>query len=585
MFRAKLLAILLLTFLGLIALRLFYWQVIEGTNLARAAAEQRSLVRQIPAQRGDILARDGKILAGSEAGYLLFASTVDLKDSPTSVAKKLAKILASAQTEDQVELDLPKGVEIPKVDAVQMERALVSKLATAGSYYVPLAHKLKQKYAEEIVALKIDGLGFDPEPRRLYPEGSLAATTLGFVGSSDSGEPAGYFGLEGFYNGELAGRSGVEKLERDPAGRPILIGTFDILPPQDGRTLTTTIDRYVQLVTERKLREGVEKYGAKKGSAMVMDPKTGDILASVTWPAFDPRRHTLSGEGDYKDGIISDTYEPGSTFKTVTMAAGLDTGVVKPETVCDACGGPFLVQGQSIHTWNNKYFPTGETMIKVLEHSNNVGTAWLATKLGKDKMYQYTKAFGVGEKTGVDLQGEESGVFYNLSSIAPIDLATMGFGQGFSTTALKMLQIMGTVANGGEMMKPRLVSKITEVGKEINIPTESVRQVIKKETAFTLTQMLQSAVENGEARRLIPQGYRVAGKTGTAQVAIAGHYDPTKTVASFVGFAPVEDPKFVMIVKYTEPTTTPFGATTAVPTFMDITKELFGYYGIAPSNP
>lgn len=585
MFRTKLLSFIFLGFLGLVCARLFYWQIIQGPDLARAAAEQRSLVRQIPAERGNILARDGKILAGSEAGYLLFASTVDLKAQSSEVARKLAPILAAAQNDDQATLDLPAGEAAPVVDGAQIERTLAAKLSQAGSYYIPLAHKLKQRYAEQIAALKLFGLGFDPEPRRLYPEGNLAATTLGFVGSNDQGDPAGYFGLEGFYNGELAGRGGVERLERDPAGRPIPIGTFDIMPPQDGRTLTTTIDRYVQLVVEKKLREGVEKYGAKKGAAMVIDPKTGDILASVTWPAFDPRDYQLSPSDNYKDGVIADTYEPGSTFKTVTMAAGLDTGTVKPDTLCEACGAPFQIQSQSIHTWNNKYFPTGETMTKVLEHSDNVGAAWLATKLGRDKMYQYAKAFGVGEKTGIDLQGEESGVFYNLQDLAPIDLATMGFGQGFSTTALKMLQIMGTVANGGVTMKPRLVSKITEGGREIDLPTQPLRQVIKRGTALILTQMLQSAVENGEARRLIPQGYRVAGKTGTAQVVIAGHYDPNKTVASFVGFAPVEDPKFVMIVKYTEPTSTPFGATTAVPTFMEITKELFGYYGVAPSTP
>jgi len=583
--RVKFLAGVFLFSIVVIAARLFYWQVMDGDNLARAAASQRSLTRQIPAERGKILASDGKILVGNESGYLLFASTVDLKDSPGSVAKLLAPIILASQTEDQTGLDLPKDVEVPKLELKDLEKSLANKLATPDNYYIPLAHRLKQKYADQIDALKIFGLGLDPEPRRIYPEGSLLATTLGFVGAASSGEPQGYFGLEGFYNNELAGRSGVERLERDAAGNPILIGQIDTLPPQDGRTVTTSIDRYVQLVVEKHLREGVAKYGAKKGTAVVLDPKTGAVLASVTWPSFDPRGWQYFTKDFYKDGAVSETYEPGSTFKVLGMAAGLDLGMVNPETVCTECGGPFKVQGQEIHTWNNQYYPTGETMTKVLEHSNNVGMAWLATKIGKDKFYSYAKAFGVGEPTGVDIQGEEAGVFYQLKDIAPIDLATMAFGQGFTTTALKILQIMSAVANGGVLTEPHVVTKLTDAGRDIPVQLAAPKQVIKPETARVLTQMLASAVEHGEARRLVPAGYRVAGKTGTAQVPVAGHYDPNKTVASFVGFAPAEDPKFAMIVKYDQPTTTPFGATTAVPTFMDITKELFGYFGVAPSTP
>lgn len=582
--RIKLLSFFFLIFLAAIAARLFYWQVIEGEKLARAASLQRNLTRQIPAERGTIYARDGKILAGNAAGYLVFASTVDLKESIPGTAKKLAAIFAAAKEEELSQLTLLKGQELPSVDAKKIELELVAKLSQPSNYYIPLIHHLPQKYTDELKNLNIFGLGFDPEPLRMYPEGSLAATTLGFVGSNTNGEPFGYFGLEGFYNAELSGRSGLESLERDGAGRPIPIGSFDILPPRDGRDLTTTIDRFVQFTVERHLREGVALYGAKSGTATVLDPRTGDILASVTWPAFDPRGFEYYDKSGYKDGLTADTYEPGSTFKIATMGIGLDTGVVGPDTECPVCGGALVVQGHSIKTWNNKYFPTGETMTKILEHSNNIGTAWLAGKVGREKFYEYAKKLGIGEKTGIDIEGEETGVFYSGSSVLqPLDLATMGFGQGFSTTALKILQIAGAVANGGLMMEPRLVSKITDLDREIQLPPKQVGQVIKSETARVLTQMLVKAVENGEARRLVPKGYRVAGKTGTAQIAIAGKYDPNKTIASFVGFAPAEDPKFAMIVKYVEPTTTPHGATTAVPTFMAITKDLFGYFGLAPT--
>lgn len=582
--RIKFLSIFFLIFLAAIAARLFYWQVIEGENLARAASLQRNLTRQIPAERGTIYARDGKILAGNEAGYLVFASTVDLKDPVAGVAKKLSGIIAAAQTEQMSKLTLLKGQVLPEVSAKAIELDLVAKLSKPNNYYIPLVRRLPQKYSDQIRELNIFGLGFDPEPLRMYPEGSLAATTLGFVGSDSDGDQVGYFGLEGFYNAELSGKSGVESLEKDAAGRPIPIGSFDILPPRDGRDLTTTIDRFVQFIVEKHLREGVEKFGAKSGTATVLDPKTGDILASVTWPAFDPRGYERYDKAGYKDGLTGDTYEPGSTFKIATMAIGLDTGLVGPDTSCPVCHEALVVQGHSIRTWNNKYFTSGETMTKILEHSNNVGTAWLAGKVGRDKFYEYAKKFGLGDKTGLDIEGEETGVFYSGSSVLqPLDLATMGFGQGFSTTALKILQIAGTIANGGVMMQPRLVSKITDLDREIILDPKAVGQVIKPETARVLTQMLVRAVENGEAKRLVPPGYRVAGKTGTAQIAIAGKYDPNKTIASFVGFTPAEDPKFAMIVKYVEPTTTPHGATTAVPTFMAITKDLFGFFGLAPS--
>jgi stage V sporulation protein D (sporulation-specific penicillin-binding protein) len=568
-----------------ISLRLGYWQIIKGTELASAAALQRSSVRQIPASRGVIYAQDGKLLVGNEPGYLLFASTVDLKEDPAKIAHLLAPIILASLSEDQSQLSLVKDQTLPPLNLADVEGDLAAKLKKSGDYYIPLARSLKQKYVDEIAALKIPALGFDPQPRRLYPEGSMAATTLGFVGSSENGKGVGYYGLEGFYNGELAGQSGLERLEHDASGQPILIGSFDLEPPSDGRNLVTTIDRYVQFIVEKRLREGLQKYGAKEATAIVMDPKTGNIIASATLPSFDPRGYSFFDKSFYQDGATADTYEPGSTFKMVTMAAGLDTGTVTPTTICPVCDKAFNVQGHDLETWNNKYFPSGsENMTNVLEHSDNVGAAWVGTKIGKDTFYRYAKAFGVGDKTGVDLEGEEQGVFYDSAkNIQPIDLATMSFGQGFSLTALKMTQILATIANKGLMMQPRLVSQIIDGDRKIDLPVRSVRQVIKPETAHSLGLMLKSAVENGEARNIIPHGFRVAGKTGTAQVPIAGHYDSHKTVASFVGFAPIEDPKFVMIVKYTEPTASPFAALTAEPTFFDITKDLYGYFGLAPT--
>jgi stage V sporulation protein D (sporulation-specific penicillin-binding protein) len=583
--RFRLIPIVFAIILMAISARLFYWQIIKGPELARAAASQRDSVLQIPAERGSIYSSDGSLLAGNQPGFLLFASPIDMISDPHQDSLLLAPIIYTAQKEDRNILTLNKDQTLPEITEQGIQNQIEISLKQKKTSYVPLAHRVIQKYIDQIVALKIPGLGFDPEPRRFYPEGAMAATSLGFVANGGDNTPKGFYGLEGYYDGELSGQSGLEKLERDASGAPIPIGSFDLQPPSDGRSIKSTIDRFVQFIVEQKLREGLQKYGAKQASAVVLDPKTGNIIASATFPSFDPLGFSLFDKNLYVDGIASDTYEPGSTFKGVTMAIGLDTGTITPTIICPVCDKAYHVADHDIETWNNQYFPPGsENMTTVLEHSDNVGAAWVSERVGKNTFYKYTQAFGIGSKTNVDIEGEQAGVFYDSSThIAPIDLATMSFGQGFSLTALKMAQMYGAFANKGVMMQPRFVSQIIDKSGNINLSAKSLGQIIKPETASTLTTMLQAAVENGEARRIIPHGYRIAGKTGTAQVPIAGHYDPKKTVASFVGYGPVENPKFVLLVKYTEPTSSPFAALTAEPTFFDIVKELYPYFGLAPT--
>ncbi len=410
----------------------------------------------------------------------------------------------------------------------------------------------------------------------------MAAQLLGFVGSDKFGNDTGYFGLEGYYDKQIRGKPGRIGSEKDPFGFPILVGKYREVKPQKGASLYTTIDRVVQFIVEQKLSQAVERYGAKEGSVIVVGPKTGHILAMATYPNYSPAFFSEFDPKLYRNPVVADTYEPGSTFKLVTMSAALDLSVVGPETHCDVCSGPRQIGDYQISTWNNKYFPNS-TMTEVIQHSDNVGMTFAADKLGLDRFYSYISKFGFGQKTGIDLQEETPAPIRKKDNWYKIDLATASFGQGIAITPIQMLQAVGTIASGGKLISPKVVAKIVDNGQEELVRPDFEKQIISPKTAAQITEMMVNAVDRGEAQAFKPQGYRIAGKTGTAQIPLAGHYDPNKTIASFVGFAPADDPKFAMIVRFTEPTSSPFGSETAAPTFFAIAKSLFNYYGI-PQN-
>jgi cell division protein FtsI/penicillin-binding protein 2 len=264
------------------------------------------------------------------------------------------------------------------------------------------------------------------------------------------------------------------------------------------------------------------------------------------------------------------------------MAAVIDLGLVSPETICLRCDGPVQIGEYTIKTWNEKYHP-GSTMTEILLHSDNVGMVFVAEKLGVKNLLEYLRRFGLGEKTGVDLQGESDSSLREENSWGKIDLATAGFGQGIAVTPIQMVRAMGAIANKGRLVTPQVVKKIKEDGREIFFKFPPLKQIIKPQTARIITQMMVEAVERGEAGRSRPKGYRIAGKTGTAQIPISGHYDEEKTVASFIGFAPADNPRFVMLVSLREPKTSPWGTTTAAPIWFEIAKEIFRIWGIPPS--
>lgn len=577
--RIKVFQVLIVATLTAITLRLGYWQFFSDVVSASEGISREII---LPATRGEIIASDDFPLATNQEAFILYLRPNEISDDPAKVAKSLAPFFISEKFATQ-EGNLAQDDEKLKDDQIKsQQRQIEEKVKSKQLFWVQIARKVPEATKKEIEQLNIKGLVFERDTKRLYPESSMSAHVLGFVASDKFGDDIGYFGLEGYYNNQLKGKPGRIGQEQDPYGFPILVGRYRPLEPKKGNSLVTSVDRTIQFVVEQKLKEAVEKYGAKQGTVIVSDPSTGNILAMATYPAYNPNTFSEFSQDLYKNPSVADTYEPGSTFKLITMSAALDQSLVSPNTKCDVCTGPRQIGGFEISTWNKKYYPNS-TMTEVIQHSDNIGMTYVADKLGISKFASYINKFGFGRLTDIDLQEESPGVIRADDQWRPIDLATASFGQGLAVTPIQMVQAVGAIANGGKLINPKIVKEVrTESGVE-KIKKEQ-RQVISPETAAQITEMMVNAVEKGEAKAFKPKGYRIAGKTGTAQIPVAGHYDPDKTIASFVGFAPADKPEFVMLVRFTEPRSSIFGSETAAPTFFAIAKEIFSYLAISPDD-
>ncbi len=566
--RLKLLLAVFFIFSLVIVLRLFYWQILCRDSLLIQAESLHTSVNQIEAPRGKIFAADGLPLATSQETYLVYASLPDLQEEAWGIASKLTEILFSESGQEE---------------KLEFEEETKEKLSRQDLSWVALARKVDRQVKERIENLTIEGIGFEPVEKRVYPEGSMSAHLLGFVGQDSSGRDKGYFGLEGYYNRELSGRAGTLKLEKDVLGRPILIGERIEDPSIAGRDLVLYLDRGVQYLVEEKLKKGLERYGAKSGSVVILDPQTGGVLAMASLPDFTPKDYAKTDSRLFPNPVINESFEPGSIFKIIVMSAALNERVVKPEDKCPRCDGPRKIDKYEIETWDGHYYPNS-TMTEIIQHSDNVGMVYVSEELGIERLNDYLVNFGFGSETGIDLEGEAAPALRPKDKWGLVDLAVAGFGQGIAITPIQMVRAAAAIANGGYLVKPQVVAKIKSEENEIEIRPKVIRQVIEAATAKTMTEMMVNAVEKGEAQWAKPQGYRVAGKTGTAQIPLAGHYDEEKTIVSFVGFAPADKPRFVMLVTLREPSSSPWGAETAAPLWFEIAKELFIYYGIMPNH-
>ncbi len=532
--------------------KLFYWQVLAKDSLSRIAVAQQQSTLEVPARRGEILFSDGTALAANQPSFMAYLIR-NQEEAIKPLADKFKPILYPEAT-TSAELD-----------------ELVSRLSDPNWQWLSLGKKLTGQQKDQLDGLDLDNLWFEPTQNRFYPEASMAAHVLGFVGSDLNGRDQGYYGLEGYYQLELAGRPGIVRQDQDALNQPIVSGDYWTQIKRDGRTLKLNLDKGLQFLAQTKLAAALERYGAKAGSVTVMDPESGAILAMASLPAYDPARYSEFETALFANPVVGDAFEPGSIFKVLVMAAALDSGAVKPETICDICDGPVKIDKYTINTWNNEYHP-GSTMTDILVHSDNVGMVFIGQKLGLPKFLDYFHRFGLTEKTDIDLQDELIPAPRADGKWSYVDLATASFGQGFLATGMQLLTAVSAIANGGELVEPHLVER----------PAKIKHRVIKPETAAVVKDMMVAAAKSGEAQWVDISGYKIAGKTGTAQVAVGGKYEAEKTNASFIGFAPADKPKFAMLVTLKEPSTSPWASETAAPLWFSLAQDLLNHFNVLP---
>lgn len=586
--RINIIFVCFILFFFLIILRLFTIQILNHEKYSDLAQDQYWDQTTISAKRGDILSSDGYVLAGTQTYYLMFGEPKKIKD-PYQVADDLASILVDLrykETEKSGDSAQWKTKEDVKKDYFNS----IYKALSLDLLWVPLQKEITPVEKEIIEGKDIKGIGFDDMPIRYYPEGSLASHVLGFVASNDKGEKTGYYGIEGGLNNDLKGKPGKLFEETDAVGLPILMGSYKKVEPVQGRNVVLTINRSIQYIVEKRLKEAVEKYDAVSGSIIVMNPFTGEVLAMANYPTYYPFDFTAEEKTsedqrrkdvERKNLTISDTYEPGSVIKPLTISAAIDLGIVTPTTTYQD-SGPTRYSDYVIDNWDGKHYGL-MNIIELLQKSNNIGAAWVGHQVGREDLYKYFSNFGLGVKTNIDLEGEDSGILRDFKEWTDIDTATASFGQGLSATPLQVLNAFNVIANGGYLLQPKIISKLIDEKGSADIPVKVIRQVMSKETSNTMIDLLEKAAEGGEAKYFILKDYRVSGKTGTAQIPEGGKYSPDRTNATFVGFM-TGSKAFSMIVKFEEPKTSIYAAETAAPVWMQIALDLVNFFGIPPDK-
>ena len=533
--------------------RLAYWQTFGRAALLARATDQVRSDLVVAAKRGVIRDRNGAILATTVELRSLYAIPERVPDKPLA-ARQLGVLLGRDPGPIRAALD-------------------------SGAEWLYLQRWLPEETARAIAALKIPGLGFQNEPKRLYPNDAIGAAVLGFV--NDNGD--GVNGIEGYYDATLRGTDGRLVVERDPADRDLAVGLREAVAPRDGADLTLTIDLVAQTAAERELGAAMKKEHAASGSILVVDPSDGSIRALASAPTYDPSAVRVADPEALRDRAIAWPYEPGSTMKAMTIAAALNEHLVTPSDWYNDVGYT-IVGGRRLNNALGKaYGPT--TVSQILERSLNAGAAWVGQKLGAQRLDDYFHRFGFGRPTGVDLAGEVSGTLRPLAEWYPVDVGTAAFGQGMSVSPLQLAMAYAALANGGTLFRPYVVASRRDADGEHRTAPAAGTAVVTPATAATLRGMLLSTVDAGIAHNASIAGFSVAGKTGTAQIASPdGSYVDDLYVSSFAGFFPADDPKYVVLVVLEKPDSRLLGTLTATDAFKGVAQDILRYARIQPDR-
>ncbi len=560
------LTVFLLLLFGLIAARLFILQIFSGGYYRVLAEDRYTLVKKLIPERGRIeitnkFSPDPDVLADNIAQDLVFANPSAISD-PKTVAEQLAPILG-LEPED-----------------------LLLKLTDKQKKYVVLKKRLSDDEKQKIKDLRLDGIAFEPEVVRFYPEKTLLAHLLGYVGFKGD-DKAGLYGLERSFEEELKGEPGSLAQEKDAGGAWIFGTRRDLTPAVNGDNLILTIDKNIQFKTEAVLKDTVERHGADSGSVIVMDPQTGAVLAMATYPTFDPNQYNkVEDPAVFLNESTLGNYEPGSVFKAITMAAAINEGKVTPDTTYNDTGQVVEADGHIIKNSDGKAYGV-QTMTQVLEQSLNTGAVFAKDQIGNADFVKYIEKFGFGKTTGIEVP-EAVGNLSNLRTSIKVNFDTASFGQGLSVTPIQLIQAYTALANGGKMMQPYVVqARVGPDGKVTRTEPREIAQVVSAQTASTLSAMLVNVVENGHGKRAAVKGYYIGGKTGTAQVPRKDGkgYELDNNIGTFVGYGPVEKPKFLMLVRIDHPRVATFAESSAGPAFSQIAQFILNYFDVPPTRP
>ncbi len=534
-------------------------QAYETDKYKKMAEGQQVGEIKINALRGSIFDRNGSIMAFSVARPSVAVNPLQIKNH-----ERTAFYLSLALGRDKSEI--LKEIKIPTT-------------------FAWIARKVDQKVATQIERLNLPGVFIlnESSGKRFHPKRKIASHVVGYTGIDDQGLE----GIEASYDELLTGKCGALKAEMDQRGRVLPSGQLEFIPAEPGKDLYLTIDETIQYIVEKELAKTVKKFHADGGTIILYNPRNGDIVAMANYPDYLPSRGLWTPREIVRNRAVCDNYEPGSTFKVIMASAALDSGTIKMEDQF-YCGNSLSVGGYSLRNANDGISsPTGtENIMGIITYSFNVGSAAVGLKMGKKVYYKYIDALGFGKLTNIDLPGETEGILMPGQYWKPINLATIAYGQGIAVTPMQMIQAYGAVVNEGVMLKPRLVRKIVdnETGEIKVVKPKIIGKPLKAKTSHQMLQILENVCKEGTARAANIKGYRVGGKTGTANVVKNGVYVADNYIASFVGVVPVEDPQLVMLVKIDRPRGIIWGGCVAAPAFHDIGTRAFWRMGIQPNE-